>query len=224
MNDEEQRLKTALFRYGVIAPLVCRRASHHEAQELRRQILATVWELPSGESKLIPERTLRRWLSRYKQLGFDGLFDSKYASKVACKAISESVLKMAEQLRREIPSRSVKTIISLLKSQGIDTEALAERTLARQLVRLGASKQKLKKGAGSYQRWEQLHANDLWQGDTAHTVWLPDPVNPNRSKKTKLILFIDDATRVCTHAEFYFDEQLPNLIDCFGKALLKRGR
>lgn len=92
------------------------------------------------------------------------------------------------------------------------------------MVNLGATKERLKKGAGSYQRWEQLYANDLWQGDVSHGVWLRDPANPAKAKKTKLIVFIDDATRICTHAEFYFDEQLPSLLDCFGKALLKRGR
>jgi hypothetical protein len=35
---------------------------------------------------------------------------------------------------------------------------------------------------------------------------------------------VDDASRVCTHAEFYFDERLPSLIDTFSKALLKRGK
>jgi putative transposase len=43
-------------------------------------------------------------------------------------------------------------------------------------------------------------------------------------KKTKLIAFIDDASRVCVHAEFYWDERLPSMIDTFSKALLKRGR
>lgn len=77
---------------------------------------------------------------------------------------------------------------------------------------------------GSFQRWEQAHVNRLWQADTSSGVWLPDPQNPKKVKRTRLISFIDDASRVCTHAEFYWDEKLPSLVDCFRKALLKRGK
>jgi hypothetical protein len=64
----------------------------------------------------------------------------------------------------------------------------------------------------------------LWQADTSHGLWLRDPSRPGETKKTKLVSFIDDATRVCVHAEFYWDEKLPALVDCFRKALLKRGK
>jgi len=88
----------------------------------------------------------------------------------------------------------------------------------------GANKQRLASDKGAFQRWEQKYANALWQADTSHGVWLPDPTNPKKIKRTKLISFIDDASRVCTHAEFYWDEKLPSLVDCFRKALLKRGK
>ncbi|MBX9667740.1 MAG: hypothetical protein K2X93_08990, partial [Candidatus Obscuribacterales bacterium] len=104
------------------------------------------------------------------------------------------------------------------------TSSLSERTVARRLAAAGATKKLLKKGAGSYRRWEQLYVNDLWHGDTSHGIWLRDPEDPSKPKKTKFIVFVDDASRVCTHGEFYFDEQLPKLVDCFGKALLQRGR
>ena len=224
METHEDRTKTALFRYGVIAPLVCRKGNAEQMGILKQQILATEVKYPNGEVRLVPDRTVRHWISRYRKHGFDGLFDSRRSDRDECRRIPAEVLQRAEALRREQPSRSINKIVSILDSEGIDTKALAERTLARQLVRLGATRDRLKKGAGSHQRWEQDFANDLWQGDTSHGVWLRDPNNPKKVKKTKLIVFIDDASRVCPHAEFYFDEQLPSLIDCFGKALLKRGK
>lgn len=224
MNEIDDRLKTALFRYGVIAPLVCRRLTPEEAREVRAEIFNQYWEYPGGKVRQVPQRTVRHWLQRYRKHGFDGLFDEFRSDRGSCKLIPPDVLAKAEQLRREEPARSVSMIIRLLEQSGNDTEALRERTLARQLVNRGATKELLKKGAGSYQRWEQQYANDLWQGDTAHGIWLRDPHDPNKSKKCKLIVFVDDASRVCTHAEFYADEQLPSLVDCFGKALLNYGR
>jgi transposase InsO family protein len=225
MTERNEREETALFRYGVIAQLVCRRtADRAELQLIREHILTTPWQYPDGSSKLVPERTLRHWLKRYRKQGLAGLTDEARSDKGASKAISAEILDRAEALRKENPKRSVSMVKKLLRAEGFDVSKLAERTLARQLVLRRATKKFLKKGAGSYQRWEQLYVNDMWQSDVSHGIWLRDPCNPGKSKLTKLIAFLDDASRVITHAEFYWDEQLPSLLDCFEKSLLKRGR
>jgi transposase InsO family protein len=224
-NEKE---KVAMFRYGVIAPLVCRRLEHRGMKStVMKEILSKEVVFPDGSVGKIPERTLRHWLTRYNRYGLDGLYDGlrkDRKNKGRFRAIPENVLKRAEELRRELPERSAKVIIELLQLEGISTEGFSERTVQRHLKRLNATRSAIRKTGRLHQRWEQLCANDLWHGDTAHGVWLPDPTNPNNMKRTKLIAFVDDATRVCTHAEFYFDERLPSLIDTFSKALLKRGK
>lgn len=225
VNEKEQ---VAMFRYGVIAPLVCRRLESRGMKAiLMKEILARELVFPDGSVGKVPERTFRHWLMRYKRYGLDGLYDGlrkERKSKGRYRAIPETVLKRAEELRRELPERSAEVIIELLELEGIPTAGFSKRSLQRHLKRLNASRSTLRKTGTLHQRWEQLYANDLWHGDTAHGVWLPDPTNPNNMKRTKLIAFVDDATRVCTHAEFYFDERLPSLVDTFSKALLKRGK
>jgi putative transposase len=226
MTDDREN--QAVFRFGVIAGLVCNKFDN-KAQErsVRADILSKSWKHPDGSMRRVAARTLRLWLARYRSLGLDGLYDGMKQprrNKGQTKVVPAAVLDEAIRLRREVPSRSVHTIRRLLATQGLAVDGFSDRTLARQLKQRRATKQNIERGDGYFQRWEQVRANDLWQGDTAHGVWLPDPTNPNQLKKTKLITFIDDATRVCTHAEFYFDEQLPNLVDTFSKALQKRGR
>jgi transposase InsO family protein len=227
MNASESE-RVAMFRYGVIAALVCRRLENRLVQSsVRHEILSKEWAYPDGSVRKVPERTLREWLGRYRRYGVDGLYDGlrkERKNKGRFRAIPSETLRRAEQLRRELPERSSKAIMELLKLEGIETSGFSERSLQRHLKRLDATRIKLKGTGILHHRWEQLHANDLWHGDTAHAVWLPDPNNPNKMKRTKLIAFVDDASRVCTHGEFYFDERLPNLIDTFSKALLKRGK
>lgn len=52
---------------------------------------------------------------------------------------------------------------------------------------------------------------------------MPNPKNPKKGKRTYLLAFIDDYSRLITHAEFYFEQRLPALEDCLKKAILKRG-
>jgi len=222
-NNREQR---ANFRFKVIAALICRRfESVEEERAARQEVLSRNWDFPDGTTGRVSERTLRWWLARYRQGGVDGLYDGwskARADKGICRALSPNLLAEAAELKRQVPQRSVKTIIKILRTNADFRECqISPSTLRRYLAQLG-----LRKDAEQepYRRWEQAHANDLWQGDTAHGIWLPDPTNPKKARKTKLIIFIDDASRVCPHAQFYFNEQLPSLLDAFSKAILKRGK
>lgn len=222
--EHDKRTIWAAFRYSVILPLLDSRLGKAEREVERAEILAREWELPDGSIKRVAARTLRSWLARYRKHGFDGLLDGSRATLGSCRAIPKDVLEQAEKLRRELSSRSVPQIIDLLKEEGADTASFSARTLNDQLNKRGAFKCKPGQERGTFQRWGQEHANILWQADTGHGVWLPDPANPKQVRKTKLISFIDDATRVCTFAAFYWDEQLPSMVDCFRKALLSYGK
>ena len=228
--DIDDRTKKALFRLEVIAPLVSWHGSKQELALERKRILERVYKTPLALDWRISERTLRTWLRRYKQKGFAGLFDSDRGTYGKCRAISESVLQEAAALRKFESSLSIPQMLELLKhSEKLKdktdvVERLSSSTLNRHLKKRGAFKNRNKEEIGTFQRWQQKFVNDLWMGDTCDGIWIPDPANPKRLKKTYLISFIDDASRVIPHAQFYWDTQLPSLLDCFRKALLKRGK
>ncbi len=223
--DHDERIAWAQFRFSVIAPFVCRRLDTEEQRRaLRKEILEQTYVTPDGHQKQIHKRTFQQWLWLHKKYGFEGLLDSQRSTRGRCRAIQSEILDRAELLRRQEPARSIKTVLSILKAEGFDVTSVSKTTLNTHLNLRGASKQRLASEKGAFQRWEQKYANALWQADTSVGLWLPDPANPKKIKRTKLISFIDDASRVCTHAEFYWDEKLPNLVDCFRKALLKRGK
>jgi hypothetical protein len=62
----------------------------------------------------------------------------------------------------------------------------------------------------------------LWQSDIKYGPYIPT-VNGGK-KRTYMVAFIDDATRLICHAEFYDNQRLPILEDCFRKAILKYGK
>ena len=65
-------------------------------------------------------------------------------------------------------------------------------------------------------------ANELWQADTMHGPRIKQP--NGQWRKTFFIAFIDDASRVITHGEFFYHDNTENMIDAFRKALFKRGK
>jgi len=65
--------------------------------------------------------------------------------------------------------------------------------------------------------------NQLWQGDARHGIQIPHPKDPHKMKMTYLFAWIDDFSRLIMHAQYYYDEKLPHLEDCFRQAVLKHG-
>ena len=70
-------------------------------------------------------------------------------------------------------------------------------------------------------RFAYLHAGDMWQSDVMHGPAVV--VDAKRKKKTYLIAFIDDATRVIPHAAFALSENTQAFLPVFKQALLQRG-
>jgi putative transposase len=65
-------------------------------------------------------------------------------------------------------------------------------------------------------------ANQLWQADTLYGPSIKQP--DGQWKKTFLIAFIDDASRVITHAEFFYRDNTANMVNAFRSAMYKRGK
>lgn len=224
-NYQEQ---TALFKYGVIKPLLDGALTAENERLIKAEILEKEWEFPDGSTNKISARTLRYWLAKHRRNGFAGLFYGNRQpskSKGSCTAISLDLLNTARELREEDPTRSVELILQIMQEgKRLDVSSISPRTLMRYFKRLGLKRGRRRKGRGQHERYDQRQTNDMWHGDTAHTFPLPDPHNPAQTKKAKLVVLIDDASRICPHAEFYFDERLPSVLDTLGKALLSRGK
>lgn len=223
-DDEERRREWAEFRFGVIAPLVCGRYSWTEMQLIRRGILAKSHATPDGLEWQVPERTLRKWVAAHKKGGLAGLYNKRRKTRGQFKALDDKILLAAKSLRAEMNSRSINEIIHHLSVSGMDVSKVSKTTLNKHLNRLGARKEKPYSDQGAFQPWQKKHINLLWQGDCSDGIWLPDPTGLKRNKLTSLITFIDDCSRLCTHGEFYWREDLKNLLDCFNKAVSKRGK
>jgi putative transposase len=66
----------------------------------------------------------------------------------------------------------------------------------------------------------KAHANEMWQADTMVGPYVK---NGAAHTQARLIAFVDDASRVCCHGEFFLAENTDSLIKALRSALYKRG-
>jgi len=173
----------------------------------------------------ISERTLRRYLHEFRQYGYDGLLKQPNSTKGTSKTIPPDVMEKAIELRRELPSRSIRRILTILEGEGlISPGAIPKSTLSRhmRLRGFGASQAKTEDRQTAAKRFQKEHRNTLWQADIKFGPYIPG--KNGKKVRTYLLAFIDDASRMIMHAEFYDNQRLPILEDAFRKALLKFGR
>jgi len=225
MVEETLRNEIAAFRFGLIAPIVHRKLHSGEKSALLREVARGSYTIPGSEKTTVSVRSLERYLRAYEEGGFDALKPKARDKKGSLKTMDPTILEYAISLRKELPSRSVEQIIRILElEEKVPLGKLKPRTLSRYFQEQGWSRKDLSRSVRKeFRHFEHEMANDCWQADTQHTLYLPDPKNPDKRKKAYLIAIIDDHSRRIMHAEFFFEERYPRLERCMHKAVLKYG-
>ena len=124
-------------------------------------------------------------------------------------------------LRRQAPWTTVRSLIRQAKERGlVDPEQhLAGSTVWRLFKREGLMRPQAEEPVDR-RRYEAELPNDIWQSDAMHGPWVRAE---GRKRKSYLFAFLDDMSRLITHAQFYLSEKLDSYLDALRQALLSRG-
>jgi len=169
-------------------------------------------------------RTIQSWLYNYKQHGVQVLVTRPRADKGKTRKLCPEQLQEAiEQVLPEF--RDTRYNKMMIYRRCIERGSLAHSDcsqtsffrLVRQFDLLTPATQTENKKRLAFSK---QYANEMWQLDT---MFGPFMKNGQTSTQAKLIAFIDDASRVVPHGQFFFSENTDNLIVAFQAALYKRG-
>jgi len=225
-NEEEKKeFEKALFKYGLIAPLVekikAKSCEYGEISELIKKFLGNIKSIPYSGKKSLSRATLYNYIVRFLKNGFDGLKQKKRSDCGKSRKLKEDVLQKAIELKKENPERSTLKVIRLLKHNGITN--IKYGSLHKNFQQLGLTQKIFHQGEQKpTHHFIREFANELWQSDVKYSLWLYQPERKIKMQ-TRLIVFIDKASRIIPHAEFYWRDNLPALENCFIKAIIKRG-
>ena len=185
--------EVALFRYGLIAPLLQDPPPDGLREQALRELAAKTYRIPGSPRTRVSLTTLRRYLKAYAAGGFDALRPPPRADRGAPRAFPAEVLERAIQLRAEQPARTTPMLVELLKHDPTVQLAhpLNPHTLSTHLRQRGKTRRLLAQSPTAFRRFERDHPNDLWQGDALVGPWLPDPALPGRKRRAHLFCFID---------------------------------
>jgi putative transposase len=218
---EEQKKQVATFRFGVIHELVnTKELSRGEQERLIRDKCARRWSIPFSNRTRIGRTTILRWVRLYKAGNdrIESLFTTGRSDQGASRSMDEETCLSLIGLRREFPRITISALISKMREANPEVR-LNHSSVYRLLKRESLIKPPEQK-AEDRRKFEAELANEIWQSDVMHG---PMVRIGDKMRKTYLIAFLDDHSRLVPHGEFYPSEGLACFLDAFEKSLLKRG-
>jgi len=192
----------------------------------RRARIEYVSKLPftdeDGNVRYFTWRTIQTWWSRYQKDGITVMHNKRRSDQGTFRKVTpESVTEAVQQVLPSLHSKSftIASVYRLCIERGLLRRELVAPNTFRRMVH---EFEMLKVESDHKRRvaFAKEHANQMWQGDT-----MVGPYVDTDSGKVpaKLIAFIDDASRVVAHGEFFLSDNVDSLISAFRTALYKRG-
>lgn len=224
MDDESMDLahRVALFRYGLIAELLHLERGDGLYAKLREKAERS-YEIPGTTRTRVAPDTLRDWLKLYRQGGFEALKPRVRSDHGTSRGIPPEVRDLLVMLKEDKPELRIADVIEAAYASGEVPEGvrLKPSTVHRLLQRHGLTGRRRAHNAADRRRFRFERAGQLWMSDVMHGPHVR--VDGGRKKKTYLIAFLDDATRVVPYASFMLSENTASYLSVFKQALMRRG-
>ena len=221
MNDKPEKI--ALFRYGLIAPLILETLPRGELTRRAEEIASRAYDIPHSTRRTVSIDTLLDWALRYRRHGLEGLTPQPRQDRGQARVVDAQTAALIERLKRENPHRTGTSLLrQLASSQGQEQPTLSASTLYRFLRQHGLTTQQLlSEPTTARKKFEAQFANQIWQSDMLFGPWVERPGGGKR--QVFLQATLDDASRLIPHAQFYPDQGLDSFLDCLRQAIAARG-
>jgi putative transposase len=219
--------RVALFRWGLIGDLVHLEPGTRGLQRMLEEKAARDYAIPGSTRTRVAAETMRHWLRAYRNGGgLDALKPRPRSDMGATRAVPQDVRDLLVSIKDDNPELSVQLVIKEAFARGKvpDDIPLSPTTVHRLLSRAGVMRRPSDGDGGGgtdRRRFAYEKAGELWMSDVMHgpTVLVAGRVR----RKTYLIAFIDDATRVVPYAAFALGENVAAFLPVLKQAVMRRG-
>ena len=210
--------EVALFRYGLIAPVVTNTFEEASKSEYFKKVASKKY-IVNGHEEQYSWQTIKWWYLKYLKDGYNALINKTRNDCHSSRKLKDETINRIKELKKEFPHISGTLIYNKLSEEGF---------INPNDICLGTVLKFIRDNKIIFNETENIdrrafvmeNANDCWQADTSHGPYLT--INGKKTL-TYLIAIIDDASRLIVGARFYYNDNSYNLQDIFKSAIKKYG-
>ena len=214
--------KLALFRYGLIAPLVIETLPRGELTRRAQEIAARHYDIPDSKRISVSVDTLLDWALRYRtrRLRGPGPQTAPGPRPVARHHPATRRPDRTPQTRKPASHRHHPVARTGPVFRHRTQPGVSASTLYRFLKQRGLSERQLL-APHAHKKFEAELSNQIWQADMLFGPYVQRP--GGGKMQAFLHATLDDASRLIPHAQFYPSQGLDACLDCLRQAIAARG-
>ena len=187
-----------------------------------KHVASLIFTDEEGNHRQFTWRTINTWYYKYKNHGITGMQNTPRKDKGQPRKITPETL--LEAINEALPHFRNKRVDKMnIYRFCIERGILSKNQISQTtFYRFCREYDLMKPEAEGKKRlaFSMAHANQLWQADT---MFGPHIRVGNIYRQAKLIAFLDDASRVLCHGEFFFEENTDTMVKTIKSAFYKRG-
>lgn len=218
--EADKSMDLALWRYGIISPLLHRQANDVSLVEMLVVLSQKSYLRPDGGIVHLAPDTIRKWLYRYNHGGLEALKDKRRSDK-GVYAVDDRVADAMFDIRAKHPRWTLALVLDELVERKLWDQTRPSRSVLYRFARAhNLMRDPHLKSAAHVRPFEYEKFGQLWLADFMHG---PKLCIGGKKRKCYLHLIIDDCTRYVVCGCFFFSESTQSLINCLMTATRRFG-
>ncbi len=199
--DDERRQAIALWKLGVLGPLISARLEHGDVSAYVRDAATRLHRMPDGREVRLSEHAIEAWLYAYRHGGLAALMPKGRDDRGKSRAVPKDVAALLIRAKAEKPRRSVNRLIKLMvRAKVVRPGQLSRSSVHRILQAAGVSWRPARGVVQERRSFITEFAGDLCVGDSMHGPLAVGPAG--KLGKSYLLTQLDCATRYAMHSYF----------------------
>ena len=218
-KKELDPMEYAQFKFALIAPIVQKLFTESSVRAYCKRVTEKPLLLPNGEFKTFQPDTVAKWAWSYREGGFDALVRAPRVDKGGNRSLTAEAIAQIYFLREKYPKLNATMIYNMLVQDGFVDATTSVRTIQRFLRNyniMGA----LNPHVRDRKAFEEAEFGRLWQSDTCY---LPNITENGVSRRTYLVMIIDDCSRMIVGGEIFYNDSAENFQKVLKSAIEKYG-
>ena len=199
-------LETAHFRFALIAPVIQGLYPDESEAAYYRRVTKEPLLRPDGTTYQYSPDTLERWTGLYRKHGMDALIPGTRSDKGVSRALSPDAVEEIYRLREKYPRITGTMIHQMLVCNHFIKSTVSVRAVQR-FLKENDLKSARNPHVKDRRAFETPEFGCLWQADTAY---LPYITEDGRSRRTFLIMIIDDNSRLIVGGQIFYNDNAYN--------------
>jgi len=193
-DDMDAAIKTAQFRFALIAPLLQGLVPDESDTAYFMRITKEPLTLPNGRSVRYSWKTPQKWHCLYKKGGFDALLPKTRSDKGIPRSLPDTAIEEICRLKEKYPRLNA-TQIHIRLVQDAFIPASVSVDAVQRFIRNSGLKTSRELNHRDRKAFEEYSFGRLWQADTCHFCYINDETD-KKAHKVYLVIIIDDHSRM----------------------------